>query len=274
MATQQPKFGPEQYPSGSLIFRQGDPPEKFYIISKGRVEVIRQAEDGTEHVVNWLGPGDFFGEIGMLQWQRRLASVRALTDVYLMVMDRATFRSWMSSSAMTEAEISETMAQRIAQDAAVPDEALPRTGPLPPLPDETQDTAVSPTATPSTPHTDSGPVQFAAGDTIVHQGDIADTFYIIVNGRVEVVEELPDGSERPVAQLENGDYFGEIGLIEGNVRIATVRALTDVQAVSFNYHAFRRWLQKSPESETDILNTAHERLTQIQQAHDAVNDEP
>lgn len=268
MVMRQPKFGPEQYPSGALIFRQGDPPDKFYIISSGTVEVIRQVEDGTEHALNWLGPGDFFGEIGMLQWQERRASVRAVTDVQVMVMDRPTFRSWLKSSTIAEAEISETMAQRIAQDAAVPDEAMPTTGALPPLDEDDQPETAVP-AKPSTANAnryDSGPMQFAAGDEIVRQGDMADKFYIIVEGRVEVVEENEDGSERVIEHLGSGDYFGEIGLLEGGFRVATVRALTDVHTLSFNRQAFLRWMHQSPDSETDIINTMQERLNQIQRS--------
>ncbi|MBE2200307.1 MAG: cyclic nucleotide-binding domain-containing protein [Anaerolinea sp.] len=264
MSAQQPKFGPEQYTAGSLIFQQGDPPEKFYIISSGVVEIFRQTEDGAEHVLNVLGPGDFFGEIGMLQWQQRLASVRARTDVHVMTMGQTTFRSWLDRSAMTAAEISETMAQRVAQDAAVPDVALPRTGPLPPLADEPQETAVASTPPAlTTPQTDSGPMQFAAGDIIVRQGDIADKFYIVVHGHAEVVDVQPDGSERFVAYLDSGDYFGEIGLLAGDRRVATVRALTDVQTLFFNQHAFRRWLQKSPDSEAEIIDAVQKRLGQI-----------
>ncbi len=66
---------------------------------------------------------------------------------------------------------------------------------------------------------------YAPGQTIFHQGDPGETFYIVVKGRVEVV--VPDGAdERQLAILEDGDFFGELALLDSRPRNATVRTLT------------------------------------------------
>ncbi len=82
------------------------------------------------------------------------------------------------------------------------------------------------------------PLQFSAGDVIIQQGDVADSFYIISRGEVEVVHEEPDGSEEIIAQLHHGQYFGEIGILHGSKRIATVRAVNDVEVLQLDRNAF------------------------------------
>jgi NADH dehydrogenase len=76
------------------------------------------------------------------------------------------------------------------------------------------------------------PVRFAAGEVIVREGELATRFYIITEGAVEVVQQGPSGSEAPLRRLGPGGYFGEIALLGGGYRTATVRALTDTLALS------------------------------------------
>lgn len=65
---------------------------------------------------------------------------------------------------------------------------------------------------------------YEAGDYIFRQGDVGDQFYVIVSGEVEVIRELPDGQVTRLARLEKGEYFGEVALLTGRRRNASVRA--------------------------------------------------
>jgi NADH dehydrogenase len=66
------------YASGDYIFRQGDPGTSFYVIEKGEVEVFRRVEGkNSDEVIAVLGPGDFFGEVALIDNQPRSASIRA-----------------------------------------------------------------------------------------------------------------------------------------------------------------------------------------------------
>ena len=64
--------------AGQAVFRQGDPADRFYVIEKGRAEVI-----GDGRLVATLGSGEGFGEIGLLRRVPRTATVRAATDLEL-----------------------------------------------------------------------------------------------------------------------------------------------------------------------------------------------
>jgi CRP-like cAMP-binding protein len=81
-------------------------------------------------------------------------------------------------------------------------------------------------------------MRFAAGDPLVEQGDRGRRFYIVCRGRVEVSRVGPDGARETLRELGPGDYFGEIALLQGVPRTATVRAVTDVEMLSIAQEDF------------------------------------
>ncbi|HSP19026.1 MAG TPA: cyclic nucleotide-binding domain-containing protein, partial [Myxococcaceae bacterium] len=67
---------------------------------------------------------------------------------------------------------------------------------------------------------------FEAGDRILQQGETGTSFYVVCEGRVSVLRE-EDGLAHPLAALEAGDFFGEVALLAGGPRTASVDALSD-----------------------------------------------
>lgn len=67
---------------------------------------------------------------------------------------------------------------------------------------------------------------FQPGDLVFQQGDLGDSVYVIEKGECEVLREQPDGSQKLLATLGTGDYFGEMALLSDQSRNATVRART------------------------------------------------
>ena len=87
---------------------------------------------------------------------------------------------------------------------------------------------------------------FAPGEVLTREGAEAHHLYVIDSGRVSVrVGEL--GQEREVAQLQSGEFFGEMSLLTGEKRAATVVALTDTQCYRLDADAFRRVLERRPD---------------------------
>lgn len=85
---------------GETILREGDIPDRLYLISSGQVSVS-QKSDGGEKLVNELGPGDFFGELGLLTGTRRNATVRAKTSVEVLALEQDAFAALVRSSQAT-----------------------------------------------------------------------------------------------------------------------------------------------------------------------------
>jgi hypothetical protein len=79
-----------------IVFRQGDFPDRLYVIGKGEVEVIREDPLHGEILLARLGAGEFFGEMGILGNTPRTATIRAVTDLELLSIHRTYFRSLFS----------------------------------------------------------------------------------------------------------------------------------------------------------------------------------
>jgi small-conductance mechanosensitive channel/CRP-like cAMP-binding protein len=87
---------------------------------------------------------------------------------------------------------------------------------------------------------------FAAGEMLTRQGAEAHWLYLIVDGRVAVRVLADGGLDREVAQLGAGDFFGEMSLMTGEPRSATVVALTPVTCYRLDKAAFQEILRRRP----------------------------
>ena len=89
--------------------------------------------------------------------------------------------------------------------------------------------------------------RFATGETIVRQGEPGERLYVVTRGHVEVVVEGPAGRPRRLAELRDGDYFGEVALLRSSPRTASVRALSPTSALVLARQPFLGLLEASPE---------------------------
>ncbi len=96
---------------------------------------------------------------------------------------------------------------------------------------------------------------FAPGDTITRQGSVAQCLYVLGEGEVDVFAEGEDGTRRALARLAAPAYFGEMGLMTGAPRTATVVALSDVVCYRVDKEAFETILLARPEIVEHISTT-------------------
>ena len=76
----------EWFPPGIYILEQGEPAKSLYLILSGEVEVTEEEPDGTMHLVNRMGPGEFFGELGIVHRTARTAHVITADSVTCLVL--------------------------------------------------------------------------------------------------------------------------------------------------------------------------------------------
>ncbi len=74
-----------------VIFKEGDPPDAFYIIGSGRVRIFVKSEDGVERELAVCGPGEHFGEVAPLTGETRTASAISVDETHLIVLTREQF---------------------------------------------------------------------------------------------------------------------------------------------------------------------------------------
>ena len=95
------------------LFRAGDAGNAMYLIETGQVRISVKAADGNEITVAELGPGDFFGEMAMLDGQARSANATALEDSRLGMLSRKHFMSFMRDNSNVALEMLSALAHRI-----------------------------------------------------------------------------------------------------------------------------------------------------------------
>ena len=93
------------------------------------------------------------------------------------------------------------------------------------------------------------------GKTLTRQGAAGSEFFVIVDGEVAVTK---DGSE--IRTMGEGDFFGEISLLEDRPRTATVTAKTPLRFFVLTRQNFRALLDKQPEIEEKVTTALEERL--------------
>lgn len=80
---------------GEVLFHRGDPGAMLYVLLTGRVRIYSPSEDGSEVVLAILGPGEFFGELSLLDGQPRSASAQAIEDCEALVIGRDDFHRFL-----------------------------------------------------------------------------------------------------------------------------------------------------------------------------------
>ena len=93
--------------AGTVLAREGDLGDRFFVIESGTAEVTRDGAPVTK-----LAAGDFFGEIALLREERRVATVTATSAMTLLVMTGSSFRSLDSSRPEIREAVSEALRLR------------------------------------------------------------------------------------------------------------------------------------------------------------------
>lgn len=96
---------------------------------------------------------------------------------------------------------------------------------------------------------------FADGETLVREGDPGETFMVLVDGSARV-----ERATRPIAELGAGDFLGEISLIDGGPRTATVTARGPVKALVVSGSDFRRLYEEFGAVRYDIVTALTRRI--------------
>ena len=113
---------------------------------------------------------------------------------------------------------------------------------------------------------------FVRGEAMTKQGAQAHWLYLVIEGEAEVLLAI-DGKSEKVATLRGGDYFGEMGLMTGAPRTATVVAQTDVKCYRLDKDAFKDILQSRPEIAEDISHTLARRRVELEAIREELNEE-
>ena len=206
----------EEAAEGNAVVTIGEPGDRFYLVRSGRLEAL--AADGT--VLGSIGPGEGFGELALLDRVPRGATVRAIEPSRLWSLDRGHFERWIRERYEIAGRIRASAEDRAALAA------LPFFRGLDPV-----------ELGRILPHMVT--VRVPAGEALFNEGDSGDRYYVIRKGSAEL-----SAGGRPMRRLEVGAGFGELALLFGRPRSATVTAVTDLELAALGRNEFA-WLVKA-----------------------------
>lgn len=212
----------KQATPGERVIELGDNGDYFYVVDSGKLDCYIKINNEEKKVLTYDNAGAF-GELALMYNTPRAATIVATEQCVLWALDRTTFRQLVLLTTMKKREMYEAFLN-----------AIPMLGEL-----ESYERMNLADALVTTP--------YSAGDAIIKQGDEAEAFFIIEKGTcvVKVKDTFSSqhtNEEVEVSQLNRGEYFGELALIQQKPRAASVYAMTDCACAVLDIKAFERLL--------------------------------
>jgi CRP-like cAMP-binding protein len=108
---------PRAYARDEVIYLRGDPGTAFYVIASGRVKITLTSPDGKELILRRFGPGDFHGELALLDDQPRSADAVATEPSVALVLQRDAFRQFLAEHPTVAAKLLATVSHYLRRNA-------------------------------------------------------------------------------------------------------------------------------------------------------------
>jgi putative ABC transport system ATP-binding protein len=240
---------PQIFQPESAIIRQGERGDKFYILLSGKADVYINTPGGSELQVNQLKPGQYFGEMALLGGGVRAATVKASPEgpVSVVALNEKAFSALINDSRSLREELMSLVERRNTYHQLQTVSSL----------DENALGSIL---------KDTKPSIHQEGQDILKQGDVGDTFYLLLDGQVDILVKDEHGGERLVNQLSRGSYFGEMALMGDKRRIATVRVSHghSAKVLGLSAQEFEQLTDSSEQFKTAVNHAARARQKQIE----------
>ncbi|MGX0119128.1 CRP-like cAMP-activated global transcriptional regulator GlxR [Corynebacterium otitidis] len=107
------KMDTVRYPRGATIFDEGEPGDRLFIITSGKVKLARHASDGRENLLTVMGPSDMFGELSIFDPGPRTSSAVCVTEVHAATMSSNQLRSWVGDHPQIAQQLLRVLARRL-----------------------------------------------------------------------------------------------------------------------------------------------------------------
>ncbi len=222
-------------PEGAVLIQPQGTDDSLYVVISGRLKVSIPL-GGHEEVLAECGPREIVGETAFLTGYRRSATVSALEATRVLRLSRLSYEEIERTHPDAAARMSRILARRLRRSQL--GIALHRSrlfgaldGPV--LRDVEADLEL---------------VTLRGGEMLFREGDPGDALYLVINGRLRVVARQDTGEERVLAELGRGESVGEMAILGGEHRGATVYAVRDTNLARLSRENFDRHSAKYPQA--------------------------
>ena len=104
---------PVEFPRAHVIFAEGEPGDRLYIIVSGKVKIGRRSADGRENLLAVFGPSDMFGELSIFDPGPRTSTATTVTELRAVTMDRAALHEWIGKRPEIADQLLRVIARRL-----------------------------------------------------------------------------------------------------------------------------------------------------------------
>ena len=107
-----------RFPRGTTIFEEGEPGDRLYIITSGKIKLARHAPDGRENLLTVMGPSDMFGELSIFDPGPRTSSAVCVTEVTAATMNSEMLKQWVADHPAIAQQLLRVLARRLRRTNA------------------------------------------------------------------------------------------------------------------------------------------------------------
>ena len=207
---------------GIKVIQQGDVGDYFYVVEKGAFDIyvnpsgkLEAGQDGIGNKVGEVGPGGSFGELALMYNAPRAATVISTDSSTLWALDRVTFRRILMDSAFQRRRMYEGFLDQVPLLSSLTSYERSKIA-------DALETK-----------------KYPPGSTIIQEGDVGESFYLLESGEAQVFKR---GTDSAVKEYRKGDYFGELALLNDAPRAASVVSRTEVKVATLGKNGFQRLL--------------------------------
>jgi CRP-like cAMP-binding protein len=241
---------------GQALLREGQAGDALFVVAAGPFELRQRLADGTDEAVGKIGRGDVVGEVPLIVGGLARATVVALGEAEVFRLPRRAFDDLCRAAPMlldTLVRAVERQLQRRQMLAVLPE----MFGPL--------DAAML-----AALERQVNWVTLRSGEVLFRKGDHGDAWYVVTSGRLAIVEPAHNGeADRVISEVGRGEGIGEMALITGQPRSATVYALRDAELARFPVDQVAELLATQPRVTQAMLHGLARRITQQSAASSA-----
>ncbi len=242
----------QRFAAGTVILRQGEPGDTFYIVQSGIVTIWRKGADGLDEKLDQKGSGQYFGEAALVSDRPRNATARALTPVVLLSLAKGDFdllvrqyvslgenvnygcrHGWLLRSMPIFDELNSQQLDWLTQQL-------------------------------QTEH-------FAPGEVVFREGERGDKFYVVESGQLVITRQV-NGAAAVIDHAGPGQYVGEIALLQDRPRTATITASEATTLLSLAAEPFHQLMSGYGQLSQTVSKASTRRMTHLERVDQRTHD--
>lgn len=232
---------------GEILIQQDDSATDVYIVIKGKLEAVMPFQNGRQVKAGEIRPGEPAGEMQIFTGGKRTIRVDAIQDTDLIKLSKSTFETLAVESPRFVRRMAAISRRRLRKNQVI----IILSKFLGPLDDVDMDFIQANTSW----------VYLKRGEALFRQNDPGDSLCVLINGRLVAVCEGDDGKERVVGEITQGELVGEMSVLTGNPRSASVYATRDSVLALFSNETIQNLINRYPQVMMFTTRTIINRLT-------------